>query len=102
MADWVRGYRDATGQSVYGSVITALEEFRERVGPLDPSTPAVGPEFPRPVEGRIPIALELPHDVHQWLRLYCAINGRRGESVIEQALSEYRSRVESQDPCTHR
>jgi hypothetical protein len=43
-------------------------------------------------------SVRLPLDLHRWLKVHCAENGRTGDDVITQALREYQSRVLAESP----
>ena len=40
--------------------------------------------------------LRIPMDLHRWLKVHCAEQGRTGDDVVTQAIREYRARVEAE------
>ena len=103
LADWWRAHCIKTGRSVSRVATDALTEYRDRAPSIAALTERLSSTriTPRgvPVQGRDRRLVDLPDDVHRWLRVYSATLGRSGDWVLTEALTEYRQRVESPEPC---
>jgi hypothetical protein len=104
LAEWWKAYCTRTGRSYSAVVADALIDYRDQMPPLSSLTSTLPPfqaSSKSPLDGRDTRLVDLPADLHQWLKVFAALSGRTGDWVVTQALSEFRALVDSLplEPC---